>query len=201
LDNLRQVRDATLLLGQADALSSPADSGPGIYFFCDDDDWTHPDTFRLLHQSCGGEAWEAYVWPHIAFGQPDGPIVRVKADNGHCSTNNYAVTADCMRRGPEIWGGVYQHFNANKIFPSLRVCRVRQPLSATNKNPSSTMFLRNNLRNDFTAERLVWLVTEFCRRLRDPAAIAELGDARFRWMRPCAEAVRDFYENLLNNLR
>ena len=202
LENLRAVRDATLLLGQEDAPAPPADGVPSaLYFFCDDDDWAHPDLFHVLRTVGEADTFEGYLWPHIVFGRPAGPLVRVRPDEAHCHTNNYAVTDRCLRRGPDAWRGVYQHFDAHKTFPSLRVCRVPTPLSATNKNPSSTLFLRNNLEGDFSSERLARIVTEFCRRVRESDAEADSGEDQVAWVRPWGGAVGKFYGNLLASRR
>lgn len=195
LANLRVVRDATLLLGQMDAPTDEASSA--IYFFCDDDDWAHPDLFHRLRGLGGSDAWEGYLWPHVVFGRPAGPLVRVRPDEAHCHTNNYAVSGRYLRRGPDAWRGVYQHFDAHKTFPSLRVGRVPVPLSATNKNPSSTLFLRNNLEGDFSSERLARIVTEFCRRLREFAVGDGSNDEQTAWVRLWGGAVGEFYERLL----
>ena len=197
LENLRAVRDATLLLGQTDA---PVPASSAIYFFCDDDDWAHPDLFRRLRAADEENTIEGYLWPHVVFGRPAGPLIRVRPDDAHCHTNNYAVSDRCLRCGPDAWRGVYQHFDAHKMFPSLRVCRVSTPLSATNKNPSSTLFLRNNLGDDFTSERLARIVAEFCRRLRESVA-GDSDEEQIAWVQPWGGAVGEFYDSLLASRR
>lgn len=192
LDNLRQVKGATLVCDPA-TLQTSTPSDRAIYMFTDDDDWAHPDLFIAL-EALDPATCDGFLWRNLVYGRQGGPVVRHRPDNGVCFTNNYAVTQTYFGSGPESLDRVFQHGQADLVFPTLRVRRLPEFLSATNKNPSSTLFLEGALREDFSSVCLLRAIQSYHERLRLFRGLTP----ESAWIVPWATAVTEFYGRLLN---
>ena len=190
--NLREVEGVTLLDSEAALLEDTHEGA--IWCFVDDDDWLRPDFGPALAANAG-PAYEGYRWRQIRCGRHRGKWLSLADRLDACGTNNYAVGTAFLRRDPANLPRVFQHFDADTIFGSLRVCTLAEAtLSATNRHPASTMLLERALDEEFSSDRLAAMVEDYNRRLAEP--LAEAPGQGVAWVLPWVDAVRDFYRAL-----
>ena len=137
MDNLAHVASA-----RRSTLADSAHARAPLIVPIDDDDWLRPDLFAALAPHMNGDA-DGYVYGNVLCDSG----VTLRALDGGCYTNNYAVTAKFVAAGPDRLKSVYQHWDANGTFrqPSFRRVDLGLYLSATNKHPASAMKLKDGL--------------------------------------------------------
>lgn len=158
--------------------------------FVDDDDWFRPDLARSLPD---GADFDGVVWQHSIFGWLDNDAVAVREETGFCYTNNYAVRAQYLKEhGVD---SVLQHWDANKTFPTLRLARVAEVLSMTNKHAASAMSL-NRVGNDGPVkERLLKAVADYSAKVAAAECSTETA-----WARPMIAQVQKHFSELAANI-
>ena len=190
--NLRRVEGVTLLEAGS-ALQEDARDGT-IWCFVDDDDWLRADFGSTLAASAAPHH-DGYRWRQIRCGRHRGKWLSLAARLDACGTNNYAVSTAFLRSNPGNLERVFQHFDAEIVFGSLRVCTLAEAtLSATNRHPASTMLLERALEEEFSSDRLAAMVEDYNRRLAEP--LAEPPGEGVAWVLPWVDAVREFYRTL-----
>jgi hypothetical protein len=182
--NWLQVEDAVVMeLKDWAAADFPAETWVA---FVDDDDWFRPDLARSLPDAAD---FDGVVWQHSIFGWLDNDAVAVREETGFCYTNNYAVSAQYLEKhGVD---SVLQHWDANKTFPALRIARVAEVLSMTNKHAASAMSL-NRVGNDGPVkERLLKAVADYSAKV----AAAECS-SKTAWALPLIAQVQKHFGGL-----
>lgn len=189
LANFAEVRDARLV--KLEELAA-ADAGPGIYLFTDDDDWISPGILAALNASAHRDC-RAFVWGSVIFGGFD-TAIKFREFDGVCYTNNYGVDHSYLQGRPERIAAVSQHLAADEGIARREFCEVREYLTVTNKNPSSTLFLERTLRDGASPDILADAMRKYNRRLERleiPPTLA--------WAGPYMRQVKDFYARLLKS--
>ncbi len=156
----------------------------------DDDDWLRPDLLNALRPFTDAAA-DGYVYGNVLCDSG----VTLRALDGGCYTNNYAVTAKFVATGADRLTSVYQHWDANGTFrrPSFRRVDVGLYLSATNKHPASAMKLKDGLGIEPpTSQQLRRLVEAYL----DESARAAIPDGA-EWVAAWRPRVRNVFESLL----
>lgn len=163
----------------------------GIYIFTDDDDWIRPNIIEAF-ENCGGQERAVFVWGSVAFGEESGDIIKFRELDKRCYTNNYAVDYSYFSNQPENLPQVAQHWMANITIDKQNLRLIEDYLTVTNKNPSSTLYLENTLRDNPTNDRLVETIREYNERLEHLKIPQSL-----TWAVPYMLQVKDFYARLL----
>jgi hypothetical protein len=159
--------------------------------FVDDDDWFRPDLVRSLPEAAN---YDGVVWQHSIFGWVENEAVAVREETGFCYTNNYAVSAQFLKEnGVE---SVLQHWDANKTFPTLRIARVAEVLSMTNKHAASAMSLDRVGKNGPIQEQLLKAVADYSSKI----AVAQCS-AETAWARPMIAQVQKYFGELAAKIR
>jgi hypothetical protein len=156
----------------------------------DDDDWLRPDLFDALAPHMSDDA-DGYVYGNALCDS----AVTLRALDGGCHTNSYAVTAKFLAGAPDRLNSVYQHWDANAAFlqPSFRRIDVGLYLSATNKHPASAMKLKDGLGTEApTSNQLRRLIEAYV----DESAQAAL-PAEAQWVATYRPRVRNVFASLL----
>jgi hypothetical protein len=191
LANFRAVRDSRMIdLEQVTAEGAE----PGIYQFIDDDDWISPDILSRLNASVRTDR-RAYLWGSVIFGGFSKVAVELRQFDGFCYTNNYALDYSYFSGRPDLLAAVSQHMDAEENIPKREFCEVREYLSVTNKNPSSTIFLEYTLKKKRGGSAgLAKAVANFYKRLEHLNAPPDLA-----WVEPYVLQVKDFYSRVLKS--
>jgi len=187
--NWLRVEDAAVLeLKDWTAASFPATTWIA---FVDDDDWFRPDLARSLPEAPN---YDGVVWQHSIFGWLDNEAVAVREETGFCYTNNYAVSAQFLKEhGVE---SVLQHWDANKTFPTLRIARVAEVLSMTNKHAASAMSLDRVGKNGSLQEQLLKAVADYSAKIAVAQCLAET-----TWAKPMIAQVQKYFGELAAKIR
>lgn len=167
----------------------------------DDDDWFSPElSTRLL----GAPAADTYVWNHLQFGHaiahPSDPWTsgfaqRVPTETYSCWTNNYAVRGRLLRENPASF---LQHFDADPIVRQRGAGYIDHSLSIANNHPASSSFLRLNLSENISGDRLVSVITKY---LDLTGQISKGPQELADWALPLMDAVRDWFIHVRSSLR
>ena len=142
LKDIAQENLAHVARARRSTLERSAHAREALIVPIDDDDWLRPDLFDALQPHMQDDA-DGYVYGNALCDSG----VTLRALDGGCYTNNYAVTGKFLASAPDRLNRVYQHWDANGAFlqPSFRRVDVALYLSATNKHPASAMKLKDGL--------------------------------------------------------
>jgi len=137
----------------------------------------------------------AYLWGSVVFGGFAKVAVELRKFDGFCYTNNYALDYSYFSDRPDLLAAVSQHLGAEESIPKREFCEVREYLSVTSKNPSSTLFLERILKKRRSGSAgLAEAVVDFygrLERLKVPQALA--------WAEPHMRQVKAFYARVLES--
>jgi hypothetical protein len=166
----------------------------GFYIFSDDDDWLHPQIAKLLSNVDNSRQASGVVWGSVAFGTPTEMIMIRREIDGFCYTNNYAITGEYLKKAPANYRAVFQHGGANKVLEQSGAKIIKEYWSVTNKNPTSTIYMGEILKGDFSSPILTGAVEDYLKRCE--RIDAEI-DQSLQWAKPLMyEMVRIFSELL-----
>jgi hypothetical protein len=165
----------------------------GFYIFIDDDDWLHPEIASLLSDNADSRQENAIVWGSVAFGTTTDRIITRRKPDGFCYTNNYAITGKFLSESPENFDRVFQHFGANETFKQPDVKIIDEYWSVTNKNPSSTVYLEQVLKDDFSSNALKSGVAGYLQRY---GQIEKEIDPSLQWARPLMDKMAGIFSKL-----
>jgi hypothetical protein len=153
--------------------------------FVDDDDWFKPDIATLLPAT---EDLDGVIWQHSRAGWTDEKdAVTIRPETGYCYTNNYAVSARYLK--DHGLSPVFKHLDANDTFKSIRIKRLAQVLSMTNKHGASAMFFLRLWRGERPG--LLEAVVEYTAQVADPRCPTST-----LWSLPLIIEVRDHFVSL-----
>lgn len=164
----------------------------GFYIFIDDDDWLHPEIASLLSDIADSQKENAIVWGSVAFGTTTDQIINRRKPDGFCYTNNYAITGKFLLEDPKNYERVFQHFGANETFRQQAKI-INEYWSVTNKNPSSTVYLEQVLKNDFSSNALKSGVAGYLQRF---GQIEKEIDPSLQWARPLMDKMAGIFSKL-----
>ncbi|MDD2723213.1 MAG: hypothetical protein PHH59_04210 [Methylovulum sp.] len=194
LSNFAMVEDAELFNG----LEPPESlvSEKSFYFFTDDDDWVHPKITSLLANVDHSDQVGGIVWGSVAFGTHREKIIVRRNIDGYCFTNNYAITGQYLAKTPENFITVSQHGGADGFLESRNSKKIiNEYWSVTNKNPTSTIFLEQLLKGDFSSQQKLSSGVE-CYVHRCKQIDLEI-DGSLEWARPLMDRMLGIFSELL----
>lgn len=187
-ENLAALKHATITSiasANADAIAVGQ-----LYLFIDDDDWLHPNIYREIKPYLN-DANDGYIFGNVLCVRH----VELRRVEDGCYTNNYAVSAQFIRRRTGNFDRVMQHWAANEAFhqPEFRLVHVPLYLSATNKHPASTMKLKDGLKeNELSVATLRRLIEKF---VDETASATPPREAA--WVAPYTRKVQKVFATLL----
>lgn len=160
-----------------------------IYAFTDDDDWFSPELACIgsaINEDCDG-----IVWRSAKF---DGSL-QVRAMDGYCYTNNYAIFGRALISRPDLLMEVEQHGGASRLATTgvLRLKRIDKILSITNKHPCSTVALERAVKEWAGKGGLRMWLNDVKERLKHPP---DLEGMDVTWARLEIEAFNDLIDGL-----
>lgn len=186
IDNFNCVKNSLFFPESAQFdLENHADN---IVLFIDDDDWINPNIIRYIR--CHIEKYDGFVWGSAAYGGREGEVLTLRAFDGFCHTNNYAITTRCLKK--QGIDRFYQHFSANEAFKAIQVKMISAHLTVTNKHPCSTLFLENTLKNNFSSESLRVGFKRYIERTTQLNALT-IKKENLAWANPQIMKVKEFF--------
>lgn len=190
LANFASVKNTTLLNSIETINTTHLDEG--VYIFIDDDDWLHPQIADLLSNIDSDRQTNGFVWGSVAFGRHAEEIITRRNIDGFCYTNNYAVKGVYIKNNIQDLNALSKHGEADKILNKYGARIIKDYWSVTNKNPTSTCYMEQVLKGNYSQPLLTGAIANYLERCQ---RIDSEIDPSLTWARPMMlEMVRIFSE-------